>query len=101
MALYLVPAIAVPVVILVGLIVQPLLSKTAKSTMDSSGNKQAVLVETLNGLETVKTSGIGPLLKKRYQRALIDQSNVGAVSKGWSQLVVNLRQALNNLRKLE
>lgn len=87
--LYLVPAIAVPVVILVGLIVQPLLSKTAKSTMDSSGNKQAVLVETLNGLETVKTSGIGPLLKKRYQRALIDQSNVGAVSKGWSQLVVN------------
>ena len=54
-----VPLVAVPLVIIVGLGVQPFLSRITKGSVESGMNKQAVLVETLNGLETVNATGSG------------------------------------------
>ena len=48
-----VPMVAVPIVVIVGLGIQPLLSRMVKGSVQSGMDKQAVLVETLNGLETV------------------------------------------------
>ena len=70
-----IPLVAVPLVIIVGL-VQPFLSRITKGSVEDSMNKQAVLVETLNGLETVTATGSGKLMKKRYEDALNNQSEV-------------------------
>ena len=67
-----VPLLAVPLVILVGLLIQPFLARITKEML-SGMNKQAVLVETLNGLETVTATGSGKLMKKRYEDALDNQ----------------------------
>ena len=84
-----VPLLAVPLVILVGLGVQPFLSRITRGTVESGMNKQAVLVETLNGLETVNATGSGKLMRKRYEEALNDQADSGNKIRTLSMLVIN------------
>jgi ATP-binding cassette subfamily C protein LapB len=65
----LVPAIMVPLVILVGFLTQPAMDRLSARAMGEGLLKQSVLVETIGGLETVKAAGAGPLLSKRWARA--------------------------------
>jgi ATP-binding cassette subfamily C protein LapB len=84
-----VPLAAVPLVIIVGLGIQPFLSRITKGSVESGMNKQAVLVETLNGLETVTATGSGKLMRKRYEDALNDQSDSGNKIRALSMFIVN------------
>lgn len=80
---------AVPLVIIVGLGIQPFLARITKGAVDSGMNKQAVLVETLNGLETVTATGSGKLMRKRYEDALDNQADSGNKIRSLSSLIVN------------
>ena len=84
-----VPLVAVPLVMIVGLGIQPFLARITKGSVESGMNKQAVLVETLNGLETVTATGSGKLMKKRYEDALNNQSNSGNKIRALSMFIVN------------
>ena len=84
-----VPLSAVPLVILVGLLIQPFMARLTKKTMSTGMNKQAVLVETLSGLESVNSVGAGGLMKRRYMSALVSQSDSGVKSRKISQFMVN------------
>ena len=64
-----VPALMVPLVILVGLLTQPAMDRLSAKAMGEGLLKQSVLVETIGGLETVKAAGAGPLLSQRWARA--------------------------------
>ena len=74
---------------IVGLGIQPFLARITKGSVESGMNKQAVLVETLNGLETVTATGSGKLMKKRYEDALNNQSNSGNKIRALSMFLVN------------
>ena len=80
---------AVPLVILVGLGIQPFLARITKGSVESGMNKQAVLVETLNGLETVNATGSGKLMRKRYEDALDNQADGGNKIRALSMFIVN------------
>jgi len=80
---------AVPLVILVGLGIQPFLARVTKGSIESGMNKQAVLVETLNGLETVNATGSGKLMRKRYEDALDNQADGGNKIRALSMFIVN------------
>lgn len=84
-----VPLAAVPLVIIVGLGVQPFLARITKGSVESGMNKQAVLVETLNGLETVNATGSGKLMRKRYEDALDNQADSGNKIRALSMFVIN------------
>ena len=84
-----VPLICVPLVIVVGLGIQPFLARITKGSVESGMNKQAVLVETLNGLETVTATGSGKLMKKRYEDALNNQSDSGNKIRALSMFIIN------------
>ena len=84
-----VPLIAVPLVMIVGLGIQPLLARITKGSVESGMNKQAVLVETLNGLETVTATGSGKLMRKRYEDALDNQSDSGNRIRALSSFIIN------------
>ena len=60
-----------------------------KGTVESGMNKQAVLVETLNGLETVTATGSGKLMRKRYEDALHNQSDSGNRIRALSMFIIN------------
>jgi ATP-binding cassette subfamily C protein LapB len=87
--LALVPLIAVPLVIFTGAIVQPFLATLAAGSMESSMSKQSVLVETLNGLETVQATGSGRLMRRRFEEASETQSEIGLKNRALSQFAIN------------
>jgi len=89
-----VPLIAVPLVIIVGLGIQPFLARITRGSVESGMNKQAVLVETLNGIETINATGSGKLMKKRYEDALSDQSESGNRIRALSNLIVNFAASI-------
>ena len=80
---------AVPLVVIVGLGVQPFLARITKGSVESGMNKQAVLVETLSGLETVNATGSGKLMRKRYEDALNNQADSGNKIRWLSMFIVN------------
>jgi ATP-binding cassette subfamily C protein LapB len=84
-----VPLAAVPFVIITGLFVQPFLARISVESMEKGMSKQGVLVETLNGLETIKATGSAGLMKKRFQEATNSQSDLGLRSRMISQFAVN------------
>lgn len=72
----LVPLVMVPLVVLVGLATQPALDRLSAQAMGQGLLKQAVLVETIGGLETIKTAGAAPIVTNRWLGAIEEQSAV-------------------------
>jgi ATP-binding cassette, subfamily C, bacterial LapB len=70
-----VPGLMVPLVILVGWLTHPALERLSARAMGEGLQKQSVLVETIGGLETVKTAGAAPLLANRWRRAVQQHSD--------------------------
>jgi ATP-binding cassette subfamily C protein LapB len=71
----LVPALMVPLVIVVGALTQPAMDRLSAKAMGEGMAKQSVLVETIGGLETVKAAGAGPLLARRWDKAMENHSD--------------------------
>jgi ATP-binding cassette subfamily C protein LapB len=69
-----VPGAAIPIVIGVGLLTQPAMDRLSAKSMGEGLQKQSVLVETVGGLETVKATGAGRLLARRWARAVEQHS---------------------------
>ena len=95
-----VPLLAVPLVIIVGLCIQPFLAKITKGAVDSGMDKQAVLIETLNGLETVTATGSGKLMKKRYEDALNNQSDSGNRIRAISMFLINFAASVQQYAQI-
>lgn len=98
--LALVPLVAVPLVILSGLAIQPLLARIAESSMQTNMSKQSVLVETLNGLETVQATGSGRLMRRRFEAASDAQSDLGLKNRMLSQFAINSAASVQQLAQV-
>ena len=98
--LALVPLIAVPCVILSGLIIQPFLARLAEGSMETNMSKQSVLVETLNGIETVQATGSGRLMRKRFEEAADAQSEFGLKNRVLTQFAVNSAASVQQLAQV-
>ncbi|HEY6815931.1 MAG TPA: type I secretion system permease/ATPase [Croceibacterium sp.] len=70
-----VPLVMVPLVILVGWLTQPALDRLAARSLNEGFLKQAVLIETIGALETVKASGAGAMLSGRWSQAMEQHSD--------------------------
>jgi len=87
--LAIVPAIAVPVVLIVGIAVQPVLARLAEQSFKDGQSKQGVLVETVSGLETIKATGAARRMRARWEEAIARQSEHGARARSVTQLAMN------------
>lgn len=85
----LVPLLAVPLVIAVGWLVQPALGRLAAGGMGQGLSKQGVLVETISGLETVKSSSAGPLLAERWARAVDSHADMSMRQRMIGAIAIN------------
>ena len=63
-------------------------------------DKQAVLVETLNGLETVTATGSGRLMQKRYEDALNNQADSGNRIRAISMFIINFAASVQQYAQL-
>jgi ATP-binding cassette subfamily C protein LapB len=95
-----VPLAAVPIVILTGIFVQPFLAKISNESLESGMSKQGVLVETLNGLETIKATGSASLMKKRFHDATTSQSELGLKGRMISQFAINSATSVQQVAQI-
>jgi ATP-binding cassette, subfamily C, bacterial LapB len=87
-----VPAIIVISTLAVALMVQPILKRLAANAAKDGQSKQAVLVEMLNSLETLKTLPGISLLQTRWMESVARQGTVSLKSRFWNQLTSNFSQ---------
>lgn len=85
----LVPLAGVLGAVAVGVIIQPLIMTRTKQAMAEGHEKQAVLVETLAGLETVKSVDASQLMRNRWRKGVMRQAKVSTVGRFLNQLAVN------------
>lgn len=85
-----VPLLAVPLVIIAGWMVQPALGRLSAGSMGQGLSKQGVLVETISGLETVKSSSAGPLLASRWAHAVDNHADLSMRQRMVSAIAINV-----------
>jgi ATP-binding cassette subfamily C protein LapB len=96
-SLALVPLAMIPLVIGASLLVQPGLDRLATSALGLGFSKQGVMVETIAGLETVKVSAAGAMLRRRWQAAVEESADVALRSRLLSAFATNVAQSAQQI----
>lgn len=91
--LALVPLITVPIVIGVSLLTQIPLNRIVRQSFQDAAQKNAVLFETLNGLETIKSTGAEGWAADKWERSVAEHIRTGVKSRLISSISVNLMMA--------
>ncbi len=94
--LALVPLVAVPLVILVGVLIQFPLNRAVRRTLGETAQKQGILVETLSGLETVKSLGAVGRLQRLWEDWTGRASKSAGRSRTLSAMAVNFAALSTN-----
>jgi len=95
-----IPLVCVPVVLITGIVVQPFLAKLSLEGMQTGMSKQGVLVETLNGLETIKATGSAGLMRKRFEEASNKQSDLGFKTRTITQFAINSSASIQQFAQI-
>lgn len=95
--LAIVPLIAVPIIIALGWTLQKPLKKITDLTHAESNQKHALLVETLSGLETIKTAGAQSRVQGRWEHVISRTAETSGKAKKIGTLATNLTQYIMNL----
>jgi ATP-binding cassette subfamily C protein LapB len=95
--LALIPLLAMPLVLIFSLLMQFPLRRVIKHTFRASAQKQAILVETLNGLEDIKALGAEGLLQRRWENIVGQIAQSSLKSRFLSALSVNFSLLVQQL----
>jgi ATP-binding cassette subfamily C protein LapB len=87
-----VPAVIVPLVIIFGLLLQPIIRRMSEVSQSQGKSKQAVIVEMISALETVKTVRGLSMLRNRWLNSVLHQSKSNTKIKLTSQLAAQFAQ---------
>ena len=85
-----VPLIAVPIVIAIGMMMQKPLERITKKSMMESALKNALLFETISGLETIKVQAAEGHTQRTWEELTDKASKTSAKSKQINALALNL-----------
>lgn len=85
----LVPLIGVLMALASGVLIQPLIMKRTQQSMDEGHMKNAVLIETLGGLETIKSVQASGMMRGRWRAGVARHAKVSALGRFLNQFAVN------------
>lgn len=89
-SLAIIPAIALPLVFAIGYFVQKPLNNLIQETHRHSAEKHAALIETLVGVETIKTSNAQGHLQYKWERVINLAAKIGVKIRLLSSFGINL-----------
>lgn len=92
-----VPLVMIPLSIFLGLSLQPALASRVRKVMMATTQKQALLIETLSGVETVKTLGAESRIQRQWEQTVAEIGAQGLGAKMLSAMITNLSLMLQNL----
>ena len=87
-----VPLVIVPTVIVFALILQPIIKRMTELSQSQGKSKQAVIVEMIAALETVKTVRGISMLRNRWMNSVLHQAKSSMKTKVTSQLAAQFAQ---------
>jgi ATP-binding cassette subfamily C protein LapB len=93
----LVPAIAVPIVVGFGLLLQLPLNRTVRRAFQEAAQKHGVLVESIHGLETIKSVRAEGRMQRNWEQFVRATAQSGTRARLLSGLGVNLSALAQNL----
>lgn len=85
-----IPVLMIPLIIIVSVSVQWPLAKVMKENLKESSLKQGVLIESIEGMETLKATGGEPWMQRRWQNFSALQSASGTKSKRYSSIATGV-----------
>ena len=92
-----VPAVIVPAVIIFALILQPIIKRMTELGQAQGKSKQAVMVEMISALETVKTVRGISMLRNRWMNSVLHQAKSTMKTKVTSQLAAQFGQQVSQV----
>lgn len=92
-----VPLIAIPLAIVLGFALQGPLSVHVSRVMRATTQKQAMLIETLSGIETVKTMRAESGAQRKWEQVLGEIESQGLRAKLLSAMITNMSVFLQNI----
>lgn len=95
--LVMVPLVAVPLLFAYGFAIQPALRRAAERSFRASSRKNAVLVESLTGIEAVKLLGSEGRAQRQWEQAVAEIAQASAHSRLLSASAANLAQVAQQL----
>ena len=87
-----VPLVIVPTVIIFALVLQPIIKRMTELSQAQGKSKQAVIVEMIAALETVKTVRGVSMLRNRWMNSVLHQARSSMKTKVTSQLAAQFAQ---------
>lgn len=92
-----IPAVVVPILILIGLLAQPALMRAIRENMKEAGDKQSVLVESLLNLELLKAHNAESYLQRRWETANLAAADSYKKSRAITNLILGLTATAQQL----
>lgn len=93
----LVPIVLIPLVVVTALATQPVMRRLSAESLGEALGKQAVLVETIGSLETVKSANAGAMLSERWERAVMGHAGSSLRQRMIANLSINMASTVQML----
>ena len=84
-----IPLAALPIVLAVGLVLQIPLDAIVKRAFREAAQRHAILIETLNGLETIKAVGAEGRMQRHWEQFITMSSKSGLAGRLFASIAVN------------
>ena len=92
-----VPIALIPLVIITALVSQPIMNRLASQSLGEALGKQAVLVETIGSLETVKSANAGAMLSERWDQAVSGHASASLRQRVVATISINMAATVQTL----
>ncbi|MEO5346785.1 MAG: type I secretion system permease/ATPase [Magnetococcus sp. YQC-9] len=96
----LIPLLVIPVILGVSLLSQRILTRLMRMSAKESAQKHAILVETLSGMETIKTLGAAGTLQGQWEQIIGLSAHTGLQSRLIASIVLNVSNFLQQMTSL-
>jgi ATP-binding cassette, subfamily C, bacterial LapB len=95
-----IPLAILPIMIIVGLVIQRPLDKAMKRLQSESAARHGVLIESLTGLETVRATGAEARMQTAWERSVAAAARTGEDVHFWSSFALNSANTAQQLTSL-
>jgi ATP-binding cassette subfamily C protein LapB len=95
--LAIIPLVAIPIVMLVGWLLQGPMQRITKQSMHESALKNALLFETITGLETVKTQAAEGHVQRRWEELVEKGSRTSVKSRKVASFALNFSMYMQQI----
>jgi len=89
-----VPLLAIPLILVLAVIAQVPLGRSAAKAQQLATKRHVVLVESLLGIEAVKSLNAEPVMQREWDGAIAAAARISGRTRVWSGLVTNGTQAI-------